>query len=175
MTAAYFLKMRTTKKACHRSSFQTARVRRMVRRKHRGELAPQTRNTYLPRNYPHYKETSSCQLCGMIKEYRQYYPCTFALYHIDLALSREIRTFVCKLIIVFCNVSVVDFYQPQRITFYFSQLQHCLLSYAISLQYLHRTKVSFLRFREWRRDIAYSCGRETRLCFRMPCVQRENG
>lgn len=93
MTTAYFLKMRTTKKACHRTSFQTARVRRMMRRKHRGELAPHTRNTYLPRNSPYYKEMPSCQLYGMIKEYRQYYPCIFALYHIIAALSREIRTF----------------------------------------------------------------------------------
>ena len=87
MTTAYFLKLRTTKKACRRSSFQTARVRRLVRRKHRGELAPQTRNAYLPRNSPHCKETSSCQLSGTIKRHRQHSPCTFALYHTFLALS----------------------------------------------------------------------------------------
>ena len=96
MTTAYFLKKRTTKKPCHRSSFQTARVRRLMRRNHRGELASQTRNAYLPRNSPHCKETSSCQLYGTIKEYREPLTYTFALYHIDAALSIEIRTFVCK-------------------------------------------------------------------------------
>ena len=71
MTTAYYLKKRTTKKACHRASFQTARVRRLVRRNHRGELAPQTRNVSLPRSSPQFKEIPSCQLYGMIKEYRQ--------------------------------------------------------------------------------------------------------
>ena len=99
MTTAYFLKKRTTKKACHRTSFQTARVRHMVRRKHRGELAPHTRNAYLPRSSPHYKEIPSCHFCGTIKEYRRHYPCTFTLYHIDAALSREIRTYVCRIFI----------------------------------------------------------------------------
>ena len=96
MTTAYFLKLRTTKKTCHRSSFQTARVRRMVRRKHRGKLTPHTRNAYLPRNSPHYKKTSSCRFYDTIKEYREFLTYTFALYHIDAALSIEIRTFVCK-------------------------------------------------------------------------------
>ena len=91
-----FLKKHITKKACHRASFQTARVRRMMRRKHRGELAPHTRNAYLPRNSTHCKEIPSCPFYDTIKEYRKFLTYTFALYHIDEALSREMRTYVCK-------------------------------------------------------------------------------
>ena len=87
MTTAYFLKLRTTKKTCHRSSFQTARVRRMVRRKHRGKLTPHTRNAYLPCSSPYFKEILSCHFCGMTKEYRQLSAYILALYHIDAVLS----------------------------------------------------------------------------------------
>ena len=91
MTTAYFLKKRTTKKACHRASFQTARVRRLVRRKHRGELAPHTRNVSLPRSTPYCKEIPLYQLCGAEKEDRQLSAYTLALYHIFFALSIEYK------------------------------------------------------------------------------------
>ena len=95
MTTVYFLKMRTTKKACHRASFQTARVRRLVRRKHRGELAPHTER--IPSaQLSSLQEDIFMPLLRHEKEYRQYYPCTSALYHINASLSREIRTYVCK-------------------------------------------------------------------------------
>ena len=84
-----FFNMHITKNDCHRASFQTDRVRRMMLRKHLGELAPHTRNAYLPRNSPHCKETSSCQLSGTIKRHGQHSPRTCALYHTFLALSME--------------------------------------------------------------------------------------
>ena len=102
MTTAYFLKLRTTKKTCHRSSFQTARGRRMVRRKHRGKLTPHTRNAYLPRSSPYFKEILSCHFCGMTKEYRQLSAYILALYHIDAVLSIKYE----RMFAIYCYVKI---------------------------------------------------------------------
>ena len=63
-----------------------------MRRKHRGELAPHARNTYLPRSSPCCKEIPSCQLDGIIKEYRQLSAYTLALYKkcAEYALTKNI-------------------------------------------------------------------------------------
>ena len=80
--------MRTTKKACHRASFQTARVRRLVRRKHRGELAPHTER--IPSaQLSSLQEDIFMPLLRHEKEYRQLSAYILALYHIDAVLSRK--------------------------------------------------------------------------------------
>lgn len=96
MATAYFLKMRTTKKACHRTSFQTARVRRMVRRNIAENLL-RIRGTHtfraillITRRYFHATSEARQKNTG------NFSPIYFALYHIGAALSKEMRTYVCK-------------------------------------------------------------------------------
>ena len=89
MTTAYFLKMRTSKKACHRTSFQTARVRRLMRRNIAENLL-RKRGTHafraalpIARRYLHATFAARKKITGSFP------PIHFALYHTFLALSTE--------------------------------------------------------------------------------------
>ena len=93
MTTVYFLKMRTTKKACHRASFQTARVRRLVRRKHRGELAPHTER--IPSaQLPSLQEDIFMPLLRHEKEYRRLLYLYSCIISYPFLFVNKIQTFV---------------------------------------------------------------------------------